>query len=72
MEFKADPRAVRTNGMAPIHITAQKGCIDIAELLLQTASADDIINSKTKDNFSPIQYAGMHKQGEMVKILLQR
>ena len=73
LQHGADIYAARADGMAPIHIAAQRGYTPIAHQILQQQSGIDIVNDRDKKAaLAPIQYAGMNKQSEMVKFLLLR
>ena len=58
-------------GLAPIHIAAQGGFTEVAEVLLK--HRDDIINSKdTEQNFTPVYHAANHRKMGAVKLFLQK
>ena len=56
--------------MTAIHIAAQEGLTEVAEVLLE--HKESIINSKNKDHQTPLHLAARHKQGGVIKLLLQR
>ena len=66
----ADIHAVQSNGMASIHIAAQKGLIEVANILVQKQI--DVINCKDEKAFTPLHYAGRHQRSKMVIFLLQK
>ena len=69
LQHGADIHATTKLGMAPIHIAAIKGSIEVAEILLQK---DDLINIKDPKEHTPIYHAAKHEKSEMVNFLLQR
>ena len=54
--------------VAPIHIAAQQGNIDIAKVLLEhDESCKDLLDSERR---SPLHYAAKNNQVEMIELLL--
>ena len=60
----------QSDGIAPVHIAAQNGFVDIAESLLQ--HRPETIQSKDKAGHTPLYYAAANNQSEMVKLLLEK
>ena len=56
--------------VAPIHIAAQQGNIDIAKVLLEhDESCKDLLDSERR---SPLHYAAKNNQVEMIELLLSK
>ena len=69
-QHAANIDAERSDGMTAIHIAAQEGLTEVAEVLLEHKKS--IINSKNKDHQTPLHLAARHKQGGVIELLLQR
>mmetsp|Transcript_6891 Transcript_6891/g.10280 ORF Transcript_6891/g.10280 Transcript_6891/m.10280 type:complete len:292 (-) Transcript_6891:505-1380(-) len=73
IQAKANVNVRDANGYAPLHIAAQRGCIDLARLLLDHGGQLGCkTNSSDGNELTAIEIAESHDQHEMVKYLQQR
>lgn len=72
MKEKANVNVRDKNGYAPLHIAAQRGCVDLARLLLENGGQPDCkTNGSDGNKLTAIEIAEAHDQHEMVKYLQQ-
>eukprot|EP00435_Cladocopium_sp_Y103_P026970 s1639_g6.t1 len=64
-----DPNVKATGGIAPIHVAAQNGHLEVAQLLLEARA--EVEAATAEDGSNAVHFAAMHGQVDMLKFLLE-
>lgn len=67
---RADPTAIKEDGITPLHIAAREDFVEIAEVLLQFEGLD--INVRDDELNTPLHLAARFNNIEMIEFLLKR